>query len=184
MLCAHFLTLAESLQAVLIAKPHKPSAIELMDKITLDCTKENLEHQHNRFFVRGDPEGILIIELWAETEEEAIQRADKLIADFEKAGMGYAFPVVRGSDTKKVWDLRKAGLGLLSNIPGNAKPVAVVEDTAVLVEDLPAYIHEFSAMMSRYGQRSVYYAHAGAGELHLRPVLDLKKQATVGSSGR
>ena len=74
------------------------------------------------------------------------------------------------------WTLRKAGLGLLANIPGDAKAVAVIEDTAVAVEDLPAYIGDFTDMMAKHRQRSVYYAHAGAGELHLRPILDLKKK--------
>ena len=71
--------------------------------------------------------------------------------------------------------MRKAGLGLLANIPGDKKAVAVIEDTAVSLEELPAYIAEFTALMKRYDQEAVYYAHAGAGELHLRPILDLKK---------
>src|SRR5690606_1776180 len=71
--------------------------------------------------------------------------------------------------------LRKAGLGLLGNMVGDKKAVACIEDTAVALADLPAYIHEFSALMKSYNQQAVYYAHAGAGELHLRPILNLKK---------
>jgi Fe-S oxidoreductase len=81
---------------------------------------------------------------------------------------------VEGKDIKKVWDLRSAGLGLLANIPGDKKAVAVIEDTAVRLDELPSYIEEFSAIMDGYNQKPVYYAHAGAGELHLRPILDLK----------
>jgi FAD/FMN-containing dehydrogenase len=100
---------------------------------------------------------------------------NKLISKRMKAAnFGFAYPVVYPPDTSRVWNLRAAGLGLLSNIPGDAKPVAFVEDTAVALPDLPAYIREFEALMISHGQQAVYYAHAGAGELHLRPVLDLK----------
>ena len=98
-----------------------------------------------------------------------------LESDLHAAGLGYAYPVLWGDDCTRVWDLRKAGQGLMNNVPGDAKPREVVEDTAVAVEDLPAYIAEFDAFMrEKYGVSSVYYAHAGAGELHTRPLFNLK----------
>ena len=93
--------------------------------------------------------------------------------------LGFAYPLVEGQDCDKVWELRKAGLGLLANIPGDAKAVACIEDTAVALEDLPLYIEAFTSLMKTYNQKAVYYAHAGAGELHLRPVLNLKSSKDV-----
>ncbi len=90
------------------------------------------------------------------------------------AGLGYHFPVLFGEDTKKIWTLRKAGLGLLGNLPGDEKAVPVIEDTAVDVNDLPAYIREFNEILTKHGLHAVHYAHAGSGELHLRPIINLK----------
>ena len=77
--------------------------------------------------------------------------------------------------TSENQELRKAGLGLLGNMVGDKKAVACIEDTAVALEDLKDFIAEFSLIMKGYNQDAVYYAHAGAGELHLRPILNLKK---------
>jgi FAD/FMN-containing dehydrogenase/Fe-S oxidoreductase len=173
--CAHFNSIPESLEAVLVAMSFQPSACELMDKIILDLTKQNIEQKKNRFFVEGDPAGILMVEFRGDTFEEARDQGKAMIAALQEAGLGYAYPIVEAPKTKQAWDLRKAGLGLLANIPGDAKPVACIEDTAVDIKDLPAYIKEFDQLMANFGQQAVYYAHAGAGELHLRPILDLKK---------
>jgi FAD/FMN-containing dehydrogenase/Fe-S oxidoreductase len=173
-LCVHFNSLSESLLAVVSSMDFEPYACELMDKIILDCTKENKEQLKNRFFVEGDPEAILCIEFCETTMDLSIEKANQLISILKTKNFGYSYPIIKGSDTKKVWDLRKAGLGVLANIPGDKKAVAVIEDTAVDVKELPSYIEEFTAMMQHYNQRTVYYAHAGAGELHLRPILDLK----------
>lgn len=178
-LAAHFTSLNESMEAVLVAMRHSPNQCELMDKAVLDCTKGNIEQVKNRYFVEGDPAAVLMIEFRAETPEAAAAKALALTEDFKTAGMGYAFPMILGKKTKQVWDLRSAGLGVLSNMPGDAKPVAFIEDTAVALADLPAYIREFENMMAGFGQKAVYYAHAGAGELHLRPVLNLKKSEDV-----
>lgn len=175
LICAHFASVDESLKAVIAAMKFQPRAVELMDKIVMDCTKENLLYQNHRFFIEGDPEAVLVIEVGAESEAAIEAKLDEIQAAMEQAGMGYAFPRVFGADRiKKVWALRSAGLGLLANVPGDAKPVAVIEDTAVPLADLPAYIREFAGIMEGFDQRAVYYAHAGAGELHLRPILDLK----------
>ncbi len=174
LVCAHFDTVGESLQANLIALEYQPTACELMDHYILECTKSNIEQNKNRFFVKGNPAAILIIELSGEKQEEVEEHAKKLIDAMQAAGLGNHYPLVRGENIKKVWNLRKAGLGLLSNLPGDAKPVPVIEDTAVDVKNLPAYIKEFNQILKKYGLYSVHYAHASSGELHLRPILNLK----------
>ena len=151
----------------------------MMDKIILDCTKNNIEQKKNRFFLQGEPEAILMLEVASDSEKEVQILADALIADLIANNFGYHFPQIKGKDIAKIHDLRKAGLGLLGNIIGDDKAVACIEDTAVKLEDLPNYISEFTKMMDDFDQQAVYYAHAGAGEIHLRPILNLKKKADV-----
>lgn len=172
----HCNTINESLLANLIALKYNPSAVELMDHFILECTKANKEQMANRFFVEGDPGALLVVELSRESNKEVITDAAAMEAEMRAAGLGYHFPVLFGDDIKKVWTLRKAGLGLLSNLPGDDKAVPVIEDTAVDVNDLPAYIAEFDATMAARGMEMVHYAHAGTGELHLRPIINLKTQ--------
>lgn len=174
LLCVHFNTIDESLRANLIALKYKPSASELIDHYILECTRDNIEQRKNRFFVQGDPGAILVVEYARETREEIIEVAKQVEAEMRAAGLGYHFPLLFGEDTKKIWNLRKAGLGLLGNMPGDDKAVPVIEDTAVDVNDLPAYIREFNEILKKYNLYSVHYAHAGSGELHLRPILNLK----------
>ena len=179
MVCSHFTSINESLIATLTAMKHNLYNCELMDKTILDCTKNNREAAQSRFFLQGDPEAILMLEVSANTIEETEILADKLIADLQQNNFGYHHPKVYGEDIHKVHYLRKAGLGLLGNIVGDMKAVACIEDTAVALEDLPNYISDFTKIMDKYKQDAVYYAHAGAGEIHLRPILNLKKKADV-----
>ena len=174
LLCVHFNSIDESLRANLIALKYKPSASELIDHYVLECTKENKEQIKNRFFVLGDPGAILVIEFARTNREEIIEIANEVEADMRAAGLGYHFPLLFGEDSKKIWTLRKAGLGLLSNLPGDDKAVPVIEDTAVDVNDLPNYIRDFNEILKKHGLYSVHYAHAGSGELHLRPIINLK----------
>jgi FAD/FMN-containing dehydrogenase/Fe-S oxidoreductase len=170
----HFNTLEEALKANLIALKYQPGAVELMDKTILDLTKGNIEQQKNRFFLQGEPEAILIIEFARETKEEIEDFLPKLEAEMRSLDFGFHFPVIWGKDISKIWNLRKSGLGVLSNMKGDAKPVSLVEDTAVYVEKLPEYIAEFKLLIQKYNLSCVYHAHIGSGELHLRPILDLK----------
>ncbi len=179
LVCVHCNSVMDALNANIIALKYKPVAIELMDKIIMDCTKDNISQRKNRFFIHGDPEALLIVEFAGENRETIMYQAREMEAEIRAVGLGYEFPVVFGDDTKKVWGVRKAGLGLLSNIPGDAKPVPVIEDTAVNPKLLPDYITEFQAMLDRYSLNCVYYAHVATGELHLRPVLNLKRAEDI-----
>ncbi len=175
-ICMHCNSLEESFEANLVALEYAPVAVELMDGKILELSKQNISQNKNRFFVEGDPDAILIIELAEHSKAELDAKAERIVTAFNTKGMGYHFPVIYGEDINRVWELRKAGLGLLSGMVGDAKPVSVVEDTAVAPSRLPAYMADFTAMMTKYGLSCIYHAHIGTGELHLRPILNLKNK--------
>ena len=180
LVCAHFETLEESLEGNLVALQHQPGAIELMDDIILECTKENIEQNKNRFFVQGNPGAILMIEFACETEKELLDKAAALEKDLRAAGLGYHFPLITGAgNIKRVWALRTAGLGLLANIPGDRKGVPGIEDTAVPPVYLPAYVADIKKVLGELGLSSVYYAHIATGEIHFRPLINFKDPADV-----
>ncbi len=179
MVAAHFTTIEQCLQSVEPVMKHHLYTCEMMDKTILDCTKHNKTQQENRSFIQGDPKAVLMCEVRATTMDEAQQQAERLIADIEQSQLSYAFPVLKGDDISKAVTLRQAGLGLLGNMTGDVKSAPCIEDTAVALPDLANYINEFTALMESHNQQAIYYAHAGAGELHLRPILNLKTQAGV-----
>ena len=176
LLVIHHNSLEESFEANIIALRYKPGAIELMDDVILDCTKNSLGHKNNRFFMEGSPKALLCVEFARNSKEEIEKLTSELTTDLQRRTMGYAYPVLYGKDISKVWSLRKAGLGLLSNIPGDAKPQPVIEDTAVKAELLPAYMADFREALKKRNLECVFYAHIATGELHLRPVLNLKSE--------
>jgi FAD/FMN-containing dehydrogenase/Fe-S oxidoreductase len=170
----HFHSVMEAIRGNLSALEHAPTAVELMDKTILDCTKGNLVQARNRFFLSGDPGARLVVELVDQDEEVLGQRVAAMEKQMRSKGLGYHFPVVTGSDIGRVWALRKAGLGVLSNLPGEGRPVSVIEDTSVRVELLEPYITEFNQLLERHKLTCVYHAHISVGELHLRPILNLR----------
>ncbi len=179
LVCVHLNKKNDAYRANLIALKFKPSAVEMMDDRILELTEDNQSQRNNRFFLEGKPAAILIVEFVREKPEDIDTDASLMIDALKTAGYGYSFPIVRGKDISKVWDLRKAGLGVLANMKGDPKPVTLIEDTAVSVEALPEYIDEIEAILARYGKSSVYHAHIGSGELHIRPILNLKDKEDV-----
>lgn len=149
----------------------------MMDNRILELTENNISQRNNRFFLEGKPGAIVIVEFVSDKPEETDAAADGMIKELKSAGYGYSYPIVKGKDISKVWDLRKAGLGVLSNMKGDSKSVALIEDTAINVEQLPDYIDEIEKMLAGYGKEAVFHAHIGTGELHLRPILNLKDKA-------
>ncbi len=179
MMVTHYRSIEDCMSDVYPLMQEGLYSCEMMDKVILDCTKNNREQQANRYFIEGDPAAVLMLEVRAEDQEQLEQKLAQLKARVSDSGLSYAQPVLAQSEITKAETLRKAGLGLLGNMVGDRKAVACIEDTAVALADLKFFIGEFSELMSRYKQDAVYYAHAGAGEIHLRPILNLKKSEDV-----
>ena len=174
MVAVHTSTIHEALLTNLIALKHQCSASELVDDFIMEFTKTNIEQSKNRFFIEGDPKAILMVEFFTDTPADLLEKAEKLIVELRENALGYAYPILLGDDAKKAWEVRKGGLGLLRNLPGDTQPVNLIEDCAVDVEDLPAYIDELEALLKKHDVQYSMYAHAGAGELHVEPMVNLK----------
>jgi FAD/FMN-containing dehydrogenase/Fe-S oxidoreductase len=179
LVCIHLKNRSDAFRANLIALKYKPSAVEMMDNRILELTEDNISQRNNRFFLEGKPGAIVIVEFARDDPDEIDFLASEMIKDLRSANYGYSFPVVKGKDVSKVWELRKAGLGILANMKGDAKPVALIEDTAISVDQLPDYIDDIEKMLAGFGKEAVFHAHIGTGELHLRPILNLKDPGDV-----
>ena len=176
LVCAHLDDLDKSWPANLIALRHQPTAVELLDGRILELCRGNIEADKNRFFVQGEPAAIVVVEFHGDDTEALNRQAAAFEADLAKQQMSYACTRVYDGDVARVWALRKAGLGVLTSTDADAKPVGVIEDTAVAPERMQAYMHDFRAMMARLNLDCVFYGHISTGELHLRPVLNLRLQ--------
>jgi FAD/FMN-containing dehydrogenase/Fe-S oxidoreductase len=177
LICAHFASLEDAMQGNLIALKYKPGAVELMDDTILKLSEGNPLQAKNRFFIKDQPGALLIIEFAREAQDEISEIAKAMELELKANNLGYHFPMLTGSDKiKRVWDLRKSALGVLSNLQGDAKPVSVIEDTSVLPEVLPEYITEFKSLLKKHDLSCVFHAHIGSGEIHLRPILNLKQE--------
>lgn len=179
LLCVHCKTLQETCEANIVALQHHPRAIELLDDNIIALAAANPEQKTNLFFVNGLPKTILITEFAAETSEELNHLLFSLEQDLRKHHLGYAYPQIQGRQMQQVWNLRKAGLGLLANQKGNFKTVSVIEDAAVAPEDLYNYLSDMETMLQGLGLSCVLHGHIATGELHLRPLLNLKRNDHV-----
>lgn len=176
LICAHFDSIEAALDQVEGLLRFKPAAIELIDKATLDATQTNLEQQANRFWIQGDPQAVLVVELFYQTKSTMTKRLAEYQAWLLEQG-AYTAPIIDPTESSKVWSLRKSGLGLLMGKRSRKKAVAVIEDAAVPVPSLPAYYQAVQAMMAEFNVNAVYYGHASVGLIHIRPELDLAKPA-------
>jgi len=171
-----FSSIQEAMRATVEIVKWNPAAVELVDDIILNATKGNIEQSKNRFFLDGEPKCILIVQFEGDDLDELEKHSAGLAARLKELGLGYAHPFLsEPNKMKRVWDLRKAGLGLLMGLGRKSPSPTFVEDTAVRVEDLPEYIAEFQQILENHNTSCVFYAHASVGELHLRPVVDTMK---------
>ncbi len=172
--CVQHNSLAQACEGNLIAIDCQPDAVELMDDIIIDLARQNPIQEEQSRFIKGLPKAVLLVEFTAHSRDALDTKIQGFLQKIEKSEISHYETVLYDEEVAKVWKLRKAGLGVLGNLVGDKKPVALVEDTAVAPEVLPIYVAEFEQLMNEYGNECVFYAHISVGELHLRPILNLK----------
>ncbi|HXD99127.1 MAG TPA: FAD-binding oxidoreductase, partial [Candidatus Acidoferrum sp.] len=162
----------ESSQAILETGPY---AVEVTDKLILDLARNNIEQARRMGWVQGDPAAIMIVEYTGENEAETKSKIEALEARRARDRFGYAGHVAHDAgEQRTIWNLRKAGLGLLLGMKGDKKPIAFVEDTCVEPRHLAQFVPRFKEIFAKHDTVGAYYGHCSVGCLHIRPVIDLK----------
>ncbi len=178
----HFEDVLGAVEAVPSILEHKPSAVEVMDDDVMTRARESLATAPLCGFMHGDPDGILIVEFFGDSTEEARSRAEALTADLQGKRIGFAWPMlVDPAEQAQVWEVRKNGLGLLLGMKGGRKPIPFIEDACVPVEVLAEYVRAIRDFCRERDIAVVIYAHASVGTIHIRPVLDLRRQEDIDS---
>ncbi|MCI0546694.1 MAG: FAD-binding oxidoreductase, partial [Candidatus Rokubacteria bacterium] len=176
----HFRDIQESLEASQAILETGPYAVELTDKMILDLARGNIEQATRMGFVQGDPAAILIVEYAGETDAEVRAKIEALEARRARDRFAYAAHIALDpAEQQSIWKLRKAGLGLLMGMKGEAKPIAFIEDTAVDPRYLPEFIPRFRDIMAKHGADGAYYGHCSVGCIHIRPVINLKTERGI-----
>ena len=176
----HFESLVGSMEAMQSILECNPTAVELIDKTILDMARRSLEFSRLTTFIQGEPAALLAVEFYGETQAELESQLDRLEKTLKSSGFGYALVRCLTTEEKsRVWETRKAGLGLLMGMKGDAKPVGFVEDAAVPIENLPEYVRRFDEIVTSYDTTAAYYAHASVGLLHNRPIVNLKSETDI-----
>jgi len=159
-----------------------PTAVELVDRTIIEVSRQMPEFAPTiRRYVQGEPDALLLVEFSGDDALELGRRLEAL--EGRMAELGYPDSVVRVSGAvaqAEVWNVRSAGLNIVSNVRGDAKPVSVIEDCAVPLEHLAEYTEKLTQLFARHGTRGTWYAHASVGCLHVRPVLNMKSDVDVG----
>ena len=176
-----FEKLTQALESTVVVLETMPSAIEIIDDMILNNARSNLQYSRLvKGFIDGNPEAMLIVEVMGDSKSEIKSKLEILEKKCNKNKLGYSRKIIISSeDQKNVWDVRKAGLGLMMNVPGDMKPLPFVEDTAVPPEVLPKYVNEFTKILKQHNTTAGYYGHAGEGCLHIRPLLNLKEKSDI-----
>ncbi|MCA9235833.1 MAG: FAD-binding protein [Planctomycetales bacterium] len=172
----HFTNAIDALAAVPAINEHGPSAVELLDRGIMREARINPATRDMAGWVEGDPAAVLLTEFFAETPAEAEEKVRAFAAAMRNSDTGYAHPTML--DPRKqadVWETRKLGLGLISNVRGPVKGQAFVEDACVPVENLAEYIERLERVCEQLAVDFSMYAHASVGVIHFRPALDLHR---------
>ncbi len=177
----HFSSLREALEAVPAMLETGPAAVELLDHFGLTLCREVPAYARLlRTFLQGDPNCLLITEFYGESEKELAARIDALRRRLQRHGhRGHITPALSEGMQQDVWTVRKVGLGLMMSMKGDFKPIPFIEDAAVPVEHLAEYITRIESFCNELGTDVAYYAHASAGCLHVRPLMNLKEAQEV-----
>lgn len=176
----HFAELLEAIRAVEPMLPFNPSAIEILDRVVLRLSAENLTTRWLCHFIDGDPAAILIVEFYGDTLESVLERPRQMITALQQLKLGYAYPYFpAGKEYDDVWTLRKKGLGLMMGIKGEKKALSFIEDSAIPTAVLPEYIDQVLKICEKHNTEVSMYAHASVGVIHVQPLLDLRQEQDI-----
>ncbi|HSI78701.1 MAG TPA: FAD-binding oxidoreductase, partial [Lunatimonas sp.] len=176
----HFSDLLEAIGSVTPILQYNPSAVEILDKIVVDLSRENLTTKRHCHFITGNPAAILIVEFYGITLEDVMERPMNMIKELQEKGLGYAYPLFpQGEEYEDVWLVRKKGLGLMLGIKGNKKPLPFIEDAAIPTDKLKEYIDRTLQICKKHGADVSMYAHVSVGVIHVRPILDLRQAEDI-----
>ena len=176
----HFKDLISACEATTTILEHQPSAVELVGKMLLDRTRESVGFARNMTFINGEPGTILIVEFYGDSQAEVSSKITNLKETLSHKKLGYdCVALLDKASQANVWAIRKAGLGLLMSIRGDAKPIPFVEDTAVNPDKLGEFVRRFDEIVKAHDTEAGYYGHASVGCLHIRPLVSLKSQAGI-----
>ncbi len=158
-----------------------PSAVELVDRTMIGLAREIATFRATvDAFIRGEPDAILLVEFSG--ADQSVQNA-KLAQLVQLMGdLGLPGSVVEITDQKRqkdLWEVRKAGLNIMMSMKGDGKPVSFIEDCAVPLEHLAEYTDRLTQVFEKHGTRGTWYAHASVGTLHVRPVLDMRRDGAA-----
>ena len=152
-------------------------AVELVDRTMIDLARGNAAFRPivDRF-LQGEPEAILLVEFAGEDKAALVARLARLAELMGDLGLpGSVVQVIEPALQKEIWEVRKAGLNIMMSMKGDGKPVSFIEDCAVPLEHLAEYTDRLTKVFEKHGTRGTWYAHASVGTLHVRPVLDMRR---------
>ena len=180
LLVVHFNELNEAMEATVATLDHNPSAVELMGRVILEQMRISVGYSRRSTFIQGDPEAVLLIEVSGDSDAELEARIDRIEGSLRRAGMGYAYVKMTGREEQaNVWEVRRAGIGLMMGVSGDAKPIPFIEDCSVSTEKLPEYIRRVDQLIRENGTVAAYYGHASVGCIHVRPFINMKQQVDI-----
>ncbi|MFN9121537.1 MAG: FAD-binding and (Fe-S)-binding domain-containing protein [bacterium] len=182
----HFPTFRQAMDAAQHIVKLGPVAVEAVDRTMIALARSNpaflpiVER-----CVKGDPDAILLVEFAGdgspENQAENLKRL-KQLTELMADQLGLPCGVVEITDAKlqkELWDVRKAGLNIMMSMKGDGKPVSFIEDCAVPLEHLADYTSRLTEVFHRNGTTGTWYAHASVGCLHVRPILDMRREGAV-----
>lgn len=158
-----------------------PSAVELIPRTILHAARSSPAFSNEMTWLAGDPAALLVVEFSGEDERELLERAKRRGLD-EVSTIGSGILIAESKeDQARVWNVRKVGLGLMDSKHQSARPVAFIEDCAIPVDRLGEFVREVEKILAAHDTEGGMYAHASAGCLHIRPILDLKSSQGTAS---
>ena len=185
LLLVHFRSLIEAVESAEEIVAFHPAAAELMDELNLKQAFAKPEFAAQMDFVDRSAKALMVVEFYGDTEPEVQSRIDALKAKLESKRIGFGhLPVVDPATQASIWNTRKQALGLLMSVLGDKKPIAFVEDPAVPIAKMPAFLKGFQEILEKHDAHGGYYGHASVGCLHVRPMIDLKQASEVRKMGQ